>query len=52
MKFMQQQVTHYSAEQKIKGVYGPIIELFECEEQYMTAIEVAAGNAYVYSSLK
>jgi structural maintenance of chromosome 3 (chondroitin sulfate proteoglycan 6) len=27
------------------GVYGPIIELFDCDDRFMTSVEVAAGNA-------
>jgi chromosome segregation ATPase len=43
---------------RIKGnVYGPLIELFECDDIYMPAVEVAAGgrfvllnsNRYIYS---
>ncbi|XP_057782124.1 structural maintenance of chromosomes protein 3-like [Salvia miltiorrhiza] len=29
----------------IGGVYGPIIELLECDEKYFTAVEVTAGNS-------
>jgi len=32
-------------EQKISGVYGPLLELFECDEVYMTAVESAVGSA-------
>ena len=28
----------------IKGVHGPIIELFECKDTYNTAVEATAGN--------
>lgn len=28
----------------IDGVYGPVIELLECDEKYFTAVEVTAGN--------
>ncbi|GFP97186.1 structural maintenance of chromosomes protein 3 [Phtheirospermum japonicum] len=29
----------------IQGVYGPVIELLECEERFFTAVEVTAGNS-------
>lgn len=29
----------------IKGVFGPIIELLECDEKFFTAVEVTAGNS-------
>lgn len=28
----------------IRGVFGPIIELLDCEEKFFTAVEVTAGN--------
>lgn len=28
----------------ISGIHGPLIELFECPDQFMTAVEVTAGN--------
>ncbi|KAG6763152.1 hypothetical protein POTOM_033688 [Populus tomentosa] len=31
-------------EYKISGVFGPIIELLDCDEKYFTAVEVTAGN--------
>ena len=34
-------------EYKIDGVYGPIIELLDCDEKFFTAVEVTAGNRYV-----
>jgi structural maintenance of chromosome 3 (chondroitin sulfate proteoglycan 6) len=30
----------------IEGVYGPILELIDCEEKFFTAVEVTAGNRY------
>lgn len=33
-------------EYKINGVFGPIIELLDCEERFFTAVEVTAGNRY------
>ena len=35
------------AKHQIRGVYGPLIELFECPEEYATAVEVTAGGRYV-----
>lgn len=32
-------------EYKISGVFGPIIELLDCDEKYFTAVEVTAGNS-------
>ncbi|KAL9266604.1 Structural maintenance of chromosomes protein 3-like protein [Drosera capensis] len=29
----------------IRGVFGPIIELFDCDVKYFTAVEVTAGNS-------
>ncbi|KAJ4768644.1 Structural maintenance of chromosomes protein [Rhynchospora pubera] len=29
----------------IDGVYGPILELIDCEEKFFTAVEVTAGNS-------
>ncbi|XP_050229929.1 structural maintenance of chromosomes protein 3 [Mercurialis annua] len=29
----------------INGVFGPIIELIECDEKFFTAVEVTAGNS-------
>lgn len=34
-------------EYKINGVYGPIIELLDCDEKLFTAVEVTAGNRFV-----
>eukprot|EP01122_Echinamoeba_exundans_P002099 TRINITY_DN12063_c0_g1_i1.p1 TRINITY_DN12063_c0_g1~~TRINITY_DN12063_c0_g1_i1.p1 ORF type:complete len:1207 (+),score=282.20 TRINITY_DN12063_c0_g1_i1:89-3709(+) len=28
-----------------EGVYGPIIDLFDCDDKFMTSVEVAAGNS-------
>eukprot|EP01135_Chromosphaera_perkinsii_P000613 Nk52_evm16s136 gene=Nk52_evmTU16s136 len=38
-------VKRIAAERSIPGVYGPLIELFECDEKFMTAVEVTAGNS-------
>lgn len=39
-------------EGKYKGkVYGQLIDLFECNEAAMTAVEVAAGGRFVLSRL-
>ncbi|KAJ3438560.1 structural maintenance of chromosomes protein [Anaeramoeba flamelloides] len=32
----------------IPGVYGPIIELLDCQEEFMTAVEVTAGMALFF----
>lgn len=31
-------------EHSIGGVYGPVIELLNCDERFFTAVEVTAGN--------
>lgn len=31
---------------KINGVFGPIVELVDCDEKFFTAVEVTAGNRY------
>lgn len=31
-------------ESGILGVFGPIIELVDCDEKFFTAVEVTAGN--------
>jgi structural maintenance of chromosome 3 (chondroitin sulfate proteoglycan 6) len=28
------------------GVFGPVLELVDCEEKFFTAVEVTAGNRY------
>lgn len=33
------------SEYEIAGVYGPIIELLDCDEKFFTAVEVTAGNS-------
>lgn len=30
---------------KINGVFGPILELIDCDEKFFTAVEVTAGNS-------
>eukprot|EP01134_Creolimax_fragrantissima_P007285 CFRG7285T1 len=37
-------VMKIAEEHRLKGVYGPVIELFTCEEKFNTAVEVTAGN--------
>jgi structural maintenance of chromosome 3 (chondroitin sulfate proteoglycan 6) len=32
-------------EHSIPGVYGPLIDLFRCDEKLSTAVEVSAGNS-------
>ena len=34
------------SEYKINGVFGPLVELVDCEEKFFTAVEVTAGNRY------
>ena len=31
-------------EKGIDGVHGPLIENFQCDKQFFTAVEVTAGN--------
>ncbi|XP_047983686.1 structural maintenance of chromosomes protein 3-like [Salvia hispanica] len=38
-------VRRISDQHGIGGVYGPVIELLECDEKYFTAVEVTAGNS-------
>lgn len=40
-----QAVKRIVAKNKINGVYGPIIELFECPLHLITAVEITAGNS-------
>jgi len=39
------------AEQSIAGVYGAVYELFSCEERFLTAVEVAAGDKSVAAAV-
>jgi structural maintenance of chromosome 3 (chondroitin sulfate proteoglycan 6) len=39
-------------EYKIQGVFGPIIELLDCDDTFFTAVEVTAGTAYITWWLK
>ncbi|CAH2060877.1 unnamed protein product [Thlaspi arvense] len=32
-------------EYRINGVFGPLVELVDCEEKFFTAVEVTAGNS-------
>jgi chromosome segregation ATPase len=32
--------------EKLTGVYGPLIELFDVADEFVTAVEVTAGNRY------
>lgn len=36
-------LSNYVKEHKIQGYYGPIINLFDCNERYYTAVEQAGG---------
>jgi hypothetical protein len=34
------------ADYRINGVFGPLVELVDCDEKFFTAVEVTAGNRY------
>ncbi|KAF8109805.1 hypothetical protein N665_0091s0034 [Sinapis alba] len=38
-------VKRICSEHKINGVFGPLVELVDCEEKFFTAVEVTAGNS-------
>ncbi|KAK1394510.1 Serine/threonine-protein kinase TOUSLED [Heracleum sosnowskyi] len=38
-------VRRICGEYRIAGVFGPIIELLDCDEKFFTAVEVTAGNS-------
>lgn len=38
-------VRRICGEYRISGVFGPIIELLDCDEKFFTAVEVTAGNS-------
>jgi hypothetical protein len=40
-------VKYICKEYDIRGVFGPIIELLDCDERFFTAVEVTAGNRYL-----
>lgn len=40
-------VKYICKEYDIHGVFGPIIELLDCDERFFTAVEVTAGNRYI-----
>jgi len=40
-------VRTYVTEHKIRGVHGPLIELFECDQKFRKCVETTAGNRYV-----
>lgn len=42
-------VKYICKEYDIRGVFGPIIELLDCDERFFTAVEVTAGNRYMQS---
>ena len=47
-----QKVLQYFSDQRrypevVKGYFGPMIENFECDKTFFTAVEVTAGNRYV-----
>mmetsp|Transcript_30826 Transcript_30826/g.67303 ORF Transcript_30826/g.67303 Transcript_30826/m.67303 type:complete len:1195 (-) Transcript_30826:298-3882(-) len=37
-------VKRICSDHRIPGVHGPLIELFDCDEKFNTAVEVTAGN--------
>ncbi|CAN1750717.1 Structural maintenance of chromosomes protein 3 [Linum perenne] len=39
-------------EHDITGVFGPIIELLDCDEKFFTAVEVTAGNSLFHVVVK
>ncbi|CAI0541715.1 unnamed protein product [Linum tenue] len=39
-------------EHNITGVFGPIIELLDCDEKFFTAVEVTAGNSLFHVVVK
>lgn len=39
-----QAVTRIKEQYNLSGIYGPVIELFDCDEEFVTAVEVAGGN--------
>eukprot|EP00301_Raphidiophrys_heterophryoidea_P004522 c11960_g1_i1.p1 GENE.c11960_g1_i1~~c11960_g1_i1.p1 ORF type:complete len:1246 (-),score=410.48 c11960_g1_i1:60-3728(-) len=38
-------VRRLAQDHQIAGVYGPLLELFDCDDKVMTAVEVTAGNS-------
>mmetsp|Transcript_7907 Transcript_7907/g.33278 ORF Transcript_7907/g.33278 Transcript_7907/m.33278 type:complete len:1220 (+) Transcript_7907:138-3797(+) len=38
-------VMRVAAERNIPGVYGPLVSLIKCDDQFMTAVEVTAGKS-------
>lgn len=38
-------VSRLTEEHRVRGVYGPLIELFQCSEALATAVEVTAGGS-------
>lgn len=38
-------VARLTEEHRVRGVYGPLIELFQCSEAVATAVEVTAGGS-------
>ncbi len=41
-------VRRIAEEHNIEGVYGPLIELCEVPERFLTSVEITAGNALFY----
>lgn len=38
-------VRRFCKETQLRGVFGPLIELLDCDEKFFTAVEVTAGNS-------
>ncbi|KAJ3670868.1 hypothetical protein LUZ60_008294 [Juncus effusus] len=38
-------VNRIAQRRRMKGVFGPILELIDCEEKFFTSVEVTAGNS-------
>jgi structural maintenance of chromosome 3 (chondroitin sulfate proteoglycan 6) len=38
-------ITRLAEEHRVRGVYGPLIELFQCPEAMATSVEVTAGGS-------
>ena len=39
-------VSRIIKDHSIKGVFGPVLELVDCEEKFFRAVEVTAANRY------
>lgn len=41
-------VRRIAEQYRIQGVFGSVIELLDCDERFFTAVEVTAGNRYLF----